>query len=584
MGGHGKKSGKGGGGGGHTGNRNRNPEDRQQLNKDPGVPGADLRRAGERLASRVKQRSLHSGGQGLFGNAGGMARLVAQRQQHTAQRQEEQRSGCRASVEGAGRGDDDDDESMTEADLEERRQRHEADAELQRRRKISEMAALALNAARKQVAHSELEEFVDDSSAGAAGGEYENTTRTHGGARTKDVSMRRFFKSFQKTLDSSDILLEVLDARDPLGCQLRKIEQSIESACGDSKQIVIVLNKADLVPDAVLQQWVDYFRVDQQREFVVPFTAAKTRASGGSGVTFDREGPGGNNGDDAEDDDDGEQQQSVDTGSTMVGPAGRQAGIAKLFSVLRKIARGDGGGRKHVTVGVIGYPNVGKSSVINALKRKDVVGVGNTPGFTTGNTEVDLRSDIKILDCPGVVMPGEDTGDVVLRNAVKVDSLADPLVAVERLCERCDLQHLALVYGLDEQTAASLRNVSDFVKAVGARRGRVRQGGVVDEDETARIILHDWNDGRIAYFTLPPSGSSVLPTHITMIGKPGGAGATAADDADDAGGARIVTSLASGIGLDGLPTFHLRMCEVTGPRKQRGTDDGHGLPASRRRK
>lgn len=84
--------------------------------------------------------------------------------------------------------------------------------------------------------------------------------------------------------------------------------------------------------------------------------------------------------------------------------------------------------KKSITVGVIGLPNVGKSSLINSLKRSHVVNVGATPGLTRSLQEVQLDKNVKLLDCPGVVMlrsASEDDASIALRNCKRIEKLDD---------------------------------------------------------------------------------------------------------------------------------------------------------------
>ena len=84
------------------------------------------------------------------------------------------------------------------------------------------------------------------------------------------------------------------------------------------------------------------------------------------------------------------------------------------------------------------FSDVGKSSLINSLKRSRACGVGAVPGFTRAMQEVQLDSKVKLLDSPGMVLASGNMTDssVALRNAVRVDCLDDPVTPVQAILQR----------------------------------------------------------------------------------------------------------------------------------------------------
>ena len=288
--------------------------------------------------------------------------------------------------------------------------------------------------------------------------------------RSKENSKKRFWKEFQKVVKVSDVLLEVLDARDPLGCRLSDIERSIDTQFEGRKKFVLVLNKVDLVPKENIEKWMEYFRVEGLP--VVAFSAAKggLAAAHETSNTKDREDP-------------------------------THRCVHQLLETCKKFQKTEGGGRRRITVGIVGFPNVGKSSVINALKRERVVGTGNTPGVTTTAQEISLQGHIKVVDCPGVVISDSTTAETALRSAAKIEHLADVIGPCEIIYDRCGSDRLCELYHIPK----SNREFDEIISALAEKKGKLLRGGKPDIEGACKIVLKDWNDGHIPYYTVPPT-------------------------------------------------------------------------------
>lgn len=317
-----------------------------------------------------------------------------------------------------------------------------------------------------------------------------------GGSVAGVSNLRTYYKEFQKVVETADVILQVVDARDPIGTRCPEVEQAVLAA-GADKRLVILLNKVDLIPRENLQAWLAYLR----NEFpTIAFKASTQMQKHNLGRSS---------------------KNILDSSSDLLSSS-KCLGAKMLMKLLGNYCRSEGI-KTAIRVGVVGFPNVGKSSVINSLKRNRSCGVGATPGLTKTAQEVSLDKHIKLIDSPGIVFAklnqfnefGNEEGSrlitslMALRNATKVETLEDPITPVEAILSRVRKDDLLLFYRLPD-----FKDCEEFLGLLAARIGKLKKGGVPNRMAAARKILTDWNSGKIKYFTVPPEVHT-LPSHIS---------------------------------------------------------------------
>lgn len=307
-------------------------------------------------------------------------------------------------------------------------------------------------------------------------------------SRNRDNSERSFYKELVKVIEESDVILEVLDARDPLGTRCVDMEKMVMKS-GYDKHLVLLLNKIDLVPREAVEKWLKYLR----EEFPAVAFKCSTQEQR-SNLSWKSPS-----------------KKSAKTSNLL--QTSDCLGADTLIKLLKNYSRSHDI-KKSITVGVIGLPNVGKSSLINSLKRSHVVNVGATPGLTRSMQEVHLDKNVKLLDCPGVVMlkSTENDASVALRNCKRIEKLDDPISPVKEILNRCPSRVLVTLYKVPE-----FDSVDDFLQKVATVRGRLKKGGIVDVEAAARIVLHDWNEGKIPYYTMPPIRAQNVPSEAKIV-------------------------------------------------------------------
>ncbi|KAI0294117.1 P-loop containing nucleoside triphosphate hydrolase protein [Multifurca ochricompacta] len=302
------------------------------------------------------------------------------------------------------------------------------------------------------------------------------------------------WKSDRLVVDEADVILLVLDARDPAGCRSRLVEEEVRRREAEGKRLVFVLNKIDLVPRENAQAWLKHLRHTTP---TLPFRSA------------------------------GSHQRANLASNTA--PA-----LLRLLKAYKPSAA------QSITVGVVGFPNVGKSSLINTLKRAKVCAVAAQPGHTKELQSIQLERGLRIVDSPGVIFDDDDSiqgqqeSSVLLRNVVKPEDIDDPISVVEQILARTQTEKLMKIYNLP-----AFNSTLEFLTMLALSAGRLLKGGTPDILTAARQVIIDWNQQKIPFFSEPPT---LHATH-RRTGRPG---------AEATGNAQILSELGTPFVLEGL--------------------------------
>ncbi len=246
----------------------------------------------------------------------------------------------------------------------------------------------------------------------------------------------------EKIIQDSDIILEILDARFPKETQNVEIEDKIKKL---DKKLIYVLNKSDLTTQKKLRNF----------NYLHPNIAISCK---------------------------------------------ERKGIKKLRDFIKQLSKKIHKNNKieKVAVGVIGYPNTGKSSLINLLVGKASAGTGADAGFTKGIQKLKLDENTILLDSPGVI-PKEEYSSIeqekLARHTIvggrSHSQVKEPEIVVAKIMSFYP-EILEKFYKIPAQGDSEI-----LIEELGKKKGFMKQGGKVNEDKTARFILKDWQEGRI---------------------------------------------------------------------------------------
>lgn len=282
--------------------------------------------------------------------------------------------------------------------------------------------------------------------------------------------MTKARRMMEENIKLIDLVIEIVDARVPMSSRNPDIDK-----LAANKARIILLNKADLADDYVTNQWITYFNSKN-------IHCLKINSRNNSGV--------------------------------------KQVNGLIQTACADKIERDKSRGimNRPIRAMVVGIPNVGKSTFINAFAGKASAKTGNKPGVTKGKQWIKLGKNVEMLDTPGILWPKFDNQDVGMRLAM-IGSINDNILNIEELAidtinyiykcypdniiERYELDRESVAASYDEGAINPDNSVALYImEQIAIKRGCIKKGNAIDYEKASNILLDDFRSGRLGRITL----------------------------------------------------------------------------------
>ncbi|KAK9447424.1 P-loop containing nucleoside triphosphate hydrolase protein [Limtongia smithiae] len=318
------------------------------------------------------------------------------------------------------------------------------------------------------------------------------------------------WRQLWRVIERSCVVVQICDARNPLFYRSVDLEAYVNELTerGGVKKNLLLINKADMLTVRQRRLWARYFK---HEGIAFAFFSAK--------VAVELDGLeaalAAMNIADAI-------AAELDTESELddVTPADlRVLSVAELENLFLATAPAAVREGDRIYIGLVGYPNVGKSSTINALIGAKKVSVSATPGKTKHFQTIHLSDKVVLCDCPGLVFPNfaSTKAELVCNGVLPIDQLREYSGPAALVTKRIPKEHLETVYGIKIATrpeidgGTGVPTADEFLGAYAIARGFIRssKGGRPDESKAARVVLKDFVKGKLLYSEPPPGVDGV---------------------------------------------------------------------------
>ncbi|KAG7166198.1 large subunit GTPase 1 homolog [Homarus americanus] len=366
-----------------------------------------------------------------------------------------------------------------------------------------------------------------------------------------------FWRQLWRVIEKSDVVVQILDSRNPLLFRCEDLEAYVKEVNPD-KDNLLLINKSDFLTESQREAWAEYFRqkdikavffsalngeeldaikeeeeektnseTEEEEELTdrednqdlnveecrqdLENLSAKLKENSSVKTTTDTTSDGEQAALPVEADDKPSQPSTTSTFTT----SSRMLSRSELMEVFRTIYTKKRVLDKSVTIGLVGYPNVGKSSTINCLMQEKKVSVSATPGKTKHFQTLFLTDDILLCDCPGLVFPAfvATKQEMIISGILPIDQMRDEVPPVNLVASQIPREVFENMYGitlpppLEGEDPQRPPTSEELLNAYGLMRGYMTQRGLPDNPRSSRYILKDYMNGKLLYAHAPPTTS-----------------------------------------------------------------------------
>ncbi|XP_066503867.1 large subunit GTPase 1 homolog [Hoplias malabaricus] len=380
-----------------------------------------------------------------------------------------------------------------------------------------------------------------------------------------------FWRQLWRVIERSDIVVQIVDARNPLLFRCPDLEKYVKEV-SSHKVNMLLLNKADLLTREQRRAWARYFQkegiravfwsalaeaerleAEERGEHVddeelsdtgceeaaeyTPVSNSRTKTPSEESKAVKNEND--DNEEDFEEEEEGataegfhnctseadwqtcseasgdeeeEEELKASSDRSSFYNSSRLLRKDELLEMFKSTHPGPRCKEDHLTVGLVGYPNVGKSSTINTIFRNKKVSVSATPGHTKHFQTLFVEPTLCLCDCPGLVMPSfvSTKAEMICSGILPIDQMRDHVPAISLVCQTIPRAVLEGTYGIsiirprEDEDPDRPPTSEELLMAYGYMRGFMTAHGQPDQPRSSRYVLKDYVSGKLLYCHPPP--------------------------------------------------------------------------------